>query len=340
MTIKALHIYATNGSTNSGDYFLGPSTKWRFEQIMNSSVNWQNFNVRKQVTDNDVAFFNTFDYVIVGGGGLMLPDTNPNNVSCWQWAISREKIEKIETKIYVIGIGLNWFFGQNITMPSRVSSKSEPERKEIFDKNIDTLVKKSEYFSMRHEGDVQELINYSNLEHKEKIFFEFCPVLEYTKQKYANGFNSGEFITFEIKDDRPERRYLGTSKNNFYKTLHSYMVHLKNNGEKLAVMSHDGSSTFMNYLNFKGFRDFKVLNNTVANEKKIIENYSKVKKLYCTAGHSQIMAHALGLDNYSLIGHNKLYYFLQDTNRTIPKHGMFVRDLTLNDLLNSHKGSR
>jgi hypothetical protein len=339
MTIKALHIYATGGGRNSGDFFLGPSTKWRFENIVNSQVQWTNFDVRKPVTDQDVQYFNSFDCVIVGGGGLMLPDTNPNNISCWQWAISKERIEQITSDIYVIGIGLNWFFNQNATMPSRTSPTSYPIRKAIFDQNIDTLIGNSAYFSIRHKGDIEELTSYSDLNNAEKIKFEFCPVLDYTIERHSSDFTSGEFITFEIKDDRPERRYVGTSRNEFYGTLYSYINHLKNNGQKIAVMSHDGSSTFINYLRFKKFNDFTILNNTIANEQKIIENYSKVKKLYCTAGHSQIMAHALGLDNYSLIGHNKLHYFLQDTGRTTPEHGVFVKDVTLDCLLDTLKRS-
>ena len=89
-------------------------------------------------------------------------------------------------------------------------------------------------------------------------------------------------------------------------------------GEEIAVMSHDGSSTFYQFLTNVGV-PFVYLNNSVAKEDRIIENYSKVKKLYCTAGHSQMTAHALGLDYYSLICHDKLKYFLQDT-------GNFTRD--------------
>ena len=96
---KALHIFAVNGKTNSGDFFLGPATKWKFEKIAGEEINWYNFDVRKPVTTNDVNYFNTFDYVVVGGGGLLLPDTNPNMTSCWQWAISSQLINQITSKM-------------------------------------------------------------------------------------------------------------------------------------------------------------------------------------------------------------------------------------------------
>ena len=114
---KALHIYAVNGKTNSGDLFLGPATKWQFEKLVDESVTWTNFDVRKKVTNKDVEYFNQFDFVVVGGGGLLLPDTNPNMTSCWQWAIPKNLIDEITSKIYVLGLGWNLFNNQKITMP-------------------------------------------------------------------------------------------------------------------------------------------------------------------------------------------------------------------------------
>jgi hypothetical protein len=139
--MKALHIFAVNGKTNSGDFFLGPATKDRFQKMIEEKVQWTNFNVRKFVTDSDVEYFNKFDALIIGGGGLFLPDTNPNIVSCWQWACSSALIEKITAKIYVIGIGWNHFYNQTIGMPNRHNSMEFSERFVIFKDNLETLLK-------------------------------------------------------------------------------------------------------------------------------------------------------------------------------------------------------
>lgn len=331
--MKALHIYATTGKRNSGDFFLGPSTKCRFENIINKKVNWSNFNVRKKVTEKDIQYFNTFDYIVVGGGGLFLPDTNPNDVSCWQWPIDKNLINKIQSKIYVISVGLNWFFEQDIRMSNRNNSNIIEKRKEIFKQNIDTLIEKSSHFSMRHNGDIKELLKFVKLNNSDKIMFEFCPVIEYVESKFKNNFSAGEYICFEIKDDRPNRRYIGTTRDRVYNILYKFILELKSRGEKIAIMSHDGSMTFAKYLNSKGFKDYKFLNNTIANQNSIIDNYKNVKKLYCSAGHSQMTAYALGLDFYSLVSHNKLKYFMDDTNKSMPSDGCYVKDLTLEKLL-------
>lgn len=327
--MKALHIFAVHGKVNSGDFFLGPSTKNTFEKMVSKDIQWTNFNVRKLVTPSDVEYFNKFDALIIGGGGLFLPDTNPNLTSCWQWACSSSLMRKIQTKIYVVGIGWNHFYNQTIGMPNRNNSMEFDERFEVFKDNAETLIDKSVFFSMRHKGDVERLRSHVDSRFHDKIIFEFCPVIDYVKYKYSHSFSTGDYHTFEIKDDRPNRRYHKKNRDTFYNELLLFIKGLISKGEKIAVMSHDGSSTFIRFLQSKSV-PFLFLNNTVANEKKIVENYSKVKKLYCTAGHSQMMAYALELPFYSLITHDKLKYFLEDKGMFSEENYCMVNDQDIN----------
>lgn len=309
---KALHIYAVHGKTNSGDFFLGPATKYRFEKIIEETVQWTNFDVRKRVTAKDIEYFNSFDYLVLGGGGLFLPDTNPNKISCWQWACPTELYKDIKTPLYAISVGWNHFYGQDITMPNRNTNDSDPSRLGIFKNNVEALLAISASFTMRHNGDCEQLKKIVDPKYHSKIKFSFCPVIEYVKERHAPTFpNVGEYHVFEIKDDRQNRRYHKTSLQDVYSQLFDYIKGLISAGEKVAVMSHDGSSSFYRYLKNRGLT-VPLLNNTVANEEAIIRNYSYVKRLYCTAGHSQMTAYALGVDFHSLITHDKLKYFLED----------------------------
>ena len=69
---------------------------------------------------------------------------------------------------------------------------------------------------MRHNGDIsmlKEIIGENN-----NIKFEFCPVNWYIKKYYLPNFkNIDNYIAFEIKDDRPNRRYYKIGKETFYK---------------------------------------------------------------------------------------------------------------------------
>ena len=314
--MKALHIYAVNGSRNSGDFFLGPATKHRFKSLVNEDVVWSNFDVRKVVTSKDIKYFNTFDSIVIGGGGLFLPDTNPNNISCWQWACPYELMVGIKSDIYVVGVGWNHFYDQTILMP-RGDNTEVSKRSHIFKQNIECLLNKSKMFSMRHRGDCEKLRSHVDERYHEKIKFEFCPVVEYIREKYKGFKSEGEYHAFELKDDRLHRRYNQKPVYKVYEELLEVIHVLQNKGEQVAIMSHDGSRTFYEFAKNSGLV-LPLINNAVADEGKIIGNYSKVKHLYCTAGHSQMMAYALNIPFTSLITHDKLRYFLEDINEDRP----------------------
>lgn len=328
---KAIHVYASKAKNNSGDFFLGPATKWKFEKTINKKLLWTSFDVRRKVDDKDIEFFNQHDYLVLGGGGLFLPDTNPNQISCWQWPIRSSDIKKINSKIHVVSIGWNHFYQQDITMSDRHSNSSIEIRRDIFKDNIETLLRKSESFTVRHKGDCEQIKRIVSPELHQKINFDFCPVVSYVRENFFPDFNNNKvYHAFEIKDDRPNRRYYKKGREKFYQELLQYINTLLSKQEKIAVMSHDGSSTFCRFLNNNKI-PFVVLDNSVANEVSIIENYSKVKKLYCMAGHSQMMAHALDLDYYSLITHDKLKFFLQDNGNFSQNNYCMVNEENINE---------
>lgn len=333
---KAVHLYVSGFKKNSGDFFLGSATKWKFEKIICEKVDWKTKDIRKVFDKKDLEEVNQCDYLLIGGGGLFLPDTNANNISCWQWPASKENIAKIKSDIYVISIGWNLFYNQKITMPNVNSDQEFRDRKNIFKENVETLIDKAAHFSVRHMGDREKIKEIVEERYHSKMKFEFCPVIEYIQSFYKESFvNEKIYHTFEIKDDRPQRRFYKKGRNRFYQELLTYIQSLIEKGEKIALMSHDGSHTFYNFLKQNEI-PFVLLDNSVANEKTIINNYSKVKKLYCTAGHSQMTAHALGLDYYSLICHDKSKYFLQDTGNFIDDRYCLVNEENINDKLSTH----
>ena len=329
--MRAIHLYASSVKFNSGDFFLGPATKYGFENLIDKEIDWTSFDIRSPMTLKTIDYLNSFDYIVIGGGGLILPDSNPNLNSGWQWGISTDLLNKINKQIYVMSIGYNLFYKQLITMPNRGDDKEIPERLNIFKTNITTLIDKSTHFSMRHTGDINSLIKIIGESYRNKITFEFCPVIGYVKSKYSIESN-GKYHAFEIKDDRPNRRYTGTTQINAYNKLLKYIEFLIDNNENIAVMSHDGSSSFYRFLLQNNIKPV-LLDNTCANEKGIINNYNKVKKLYCTAGHSQMTAHALNMNYFTLIGHPKVEYFLKDVNKFKEKYYAYLNDKNLTGIL-------
>jgi hypothetical protein len=317
---RALHLFPSDGHNNSGDFIIGPATKWHFEKnIVKEEIEWSNKNVRDYFEDKDADMVNKYDYLLIGGGGLILPDTNPNNISCWQWPVYCDTLRKITVPIYVLSIGYNLFYNQKITMMNQAVPSEIPQRSTIFKNNIETLIEISKHFSLRHNGDCDRLKEIVDPEYHDKIKFEFCPTIEFSKdykEKHKLSSDTRDIYAFEVKDDRPDRRYHNTSRQIFYDHLKNFILHLLSLNKKVCVLSHDGSTSFKSYLDKVGV-NVGFISNAFSTEEKIISNYLKIDKLFCMAGHSQMMGHALGCNVISMISHNKQKYFLEDIGEYI-----------------------
>lgn len=299
-----LHIYATTGGSNCGDFFIGNSTKYAVQKLLKEKIKWSNLDVRGNFNEKTIDYFNTFDYIVIGAGGLILPDTNPNNVSAWQFKFPTNLYKKIKSKVIVYGLGYNLFPKQEYK-----------NNKNIFKNNIEELIKISHIFYMRHRGDCEQLKKIVDPELHSKILFKFCPVTTYIRDNYLPTFTSHKiYHAFEVKDDRPHYRFYNSSRNELYNSILEYINLLIKRKEKIAIMKHDNSNSFINFLNNRNIT-YKILDNTIQNEQKIINNFSIVKKLYCMSGHGQMIADSLGVNYYSIITHSKLKFFLQDKDK-------------------------
>jgi hypothetical protein len=249
----------------------------------------------------------------VGGGGLILPDTNPNKISCWQWAISKRDIENIKIPIYVVSIGYNLFYNQTIGMPNRENNYEDNSRLKIFNDNIDCLIDKSEYFSVRHNGDIELLKQHVSQSLHNKIIFQFCPTIEYAKG-LAFKTEPGNTLAFEIKEDRTWRRYYNTSKEKVFSDILKFCTEIKHQKD-IAILLHEPyNNAIVQYLNDNGVKT-KVIQNFEVSAQKMIENFQSIDILYCMAGHSQMISMAVGCNTKSIITHNKLKFYLEDIGR-------------------------
>lgn len=317
MTIRVAHIYASDAIKNSGDFLIGIATKKYFKDKIlqiDDDIIFEDINCRQIFDIELINGLNNFDYIIIGAGGLILPDTFHNTVSCWQLGIPTYMYNKILKPIYVISIGFNLFYNQTINMYERESNISDISRQQIFKDNIIELIKISKYFTMRHNEDINQLIQIIGSEYIDKIKLEFCPTIWYSSQiKKIFNINNKKYIAIEIKDDREWRRYYDISKTKFYSELEKVVLYCLENKIDIAYLSHDGSKNFYNYLKSKNI-DIYYIDNSVADEDKIYNNYESIKTLICSAGHSQMIAYALGIDIITLVSHPKTKNFCEDNN--------------------------
>lgn len=319
MSIKVAHIYASNAKSNSGDFMIGIAYKKYFKEVIlkKDDVVFENFDCRNAglYNNQNIQKLNNFNYILVGGGGLILPDSTPNKTSAWQWVISNQNILKISKPIYVLSVGYNLFFNQNMNMTSRVNNNQDNSRMTIFKKSITTLINKSKKFTLRHNNDVKNVLNIVGSEYKNKVEYEKCATVwyvnKYWKPHMINIKNIDKFIAIEIKDDRQWRRYYKIGKIKYYNQLLEFIKYCIKNNKKILYLSHDGSRDFYNYIRSNKI-NIPYLDNSCANEKKIKENYSKIHTILCSAGHSQMMSDGLGIKLVSLVTHPKIKNYCDD----------------------------
>lgn len=327
------HIYACNAKSNSGDFMIGIATKKYFEdKIINTKCKFVDIDCRNNMffNENNINKLNDFDYILVGAGGLILPDSANNNNSCWQWNIHKDMYNKINKPLYIISIGYNLFFNQKITMYNRHNNDEELIKYDIFKDNIIALINKAKHFTLRHHSDVNNLLNIIGDKYKNKIKYEMCPTVWYVNKYWKDVIikNENKYIAIEIKDDREWRRYYNIGKNNYYNILKEFIIYCTKNNINICYLSHDGSKNFYNFLK-KYNINIPYLDNSIANEEKIKQNYNKINTILCSAGHSQMISYGLGIKIISLVSHPKLKNFCNDIN---DMNYIDINDLSLNIL--------
>jgi len=313
--MRIAHIYATSAKKNSGDFMIGIATKRYFlEEVLKTSDNAEfvDINCRKaeNFTEAKVKELNNFDYLIIGAGGLILPDSSPNKISGWQLHLHKSLYNLIQKPIYVISIGYNLFYNQNINMPHKNTNLQEKFRTKLFTENILTLINQAKHFTLRHKHDVlhlQRLIGHC------EVSYEMCPTVWYARKYWEK--SQGDMVAIEVKDDRKWRRYHKVGKENFYHQLSIFAVKALQMGKKVCYLSHDGSRDFYNYLIAKGIK-IPYLDNSVADEELIRQNYAKIGVLLCSAGHSQMIGYGNGIKIISMVSHPKLHNFCYDVDNT------------------------
>ena len=85
---------------NSGDTVLFKLTQKLFNKFQNN-IEWTNKNLWEPIDEDDINKINTnFDFILIGGGGLLLIDQKgaENSKSGWQFNCSTPLIKKISIR--------------------------------------------------------------------------------------------------------------------------------------------------------------------------------------------------------------------------------------------------
>ena len=297
---------------NAGDNNLVLAMQDSINKILpeGQKISFLNKRVRDKLNNEDIFLLNNSQGIIIGGGGLFLKDTNPNEISGWQFPISIEQISEINVPVIMLSVGYNRFRNQEDIEP-------------YFYNNINAFVEKAKFVGLRNTGSIRALKKYLREDLHKKLVFHPCPTTILSKIYDIPKMKKREFIALECAFDRSELRY-GSKKEEILTSIANVIKILSKNFEIKYYSHMERDLEMLPYLDKQNV-DYKVVRlNKSINQNDFIDYYSTPALVMGMRGHAQMIPFGCGTPILSIISHDKLAWFLEDIHH--PEWGVDVLD--------------
>lgn len=299
---KVTHVAYFVSRGNAGDILL----PYVLEDLANTGlrrpIKWNAQHVHKVVTPKDVRRINRTRGLVIGGGGLFLKDTNPNDLSGWQWSCSIEALDAIKVPLVLFAVGYNRFRGQEEFAP-------------LFKEHLTQTVSKALYVGLRNHGSVRRTREYLPDSLKEKVRFQPCMTTLLAR------LYPGIFARPVPKNERPhiavncafDRVYLRLGER-LAATLDELACVLKKLSKDAAISYYAHSVSDEHFLPFLDSRQvpYEHVKLYAMTSRQIIEAYRKPSLVVGMRGHAQLIPFGCQTPIFSLVSHDKMQWFLDD----------------------------
>jgi len=318
---KYLAHFGLHNPGNAGDTLLFLAVRKLFDDV-NGSNHWKLERLWDEITDATVGRLNKRSKgIIVGGGGLLLRDTNANQKSGWQWSCSVDQLRQIQVPIVIFAIGYNRFRNQEDFDP-------------IFKEHIQETVSQSLFFGLRNHGSIRALTPYLEDSQISKLKFQPCPttILSYLyPEKVSQLLEQGkQELTLNMSFDRRQLRF-GLDEDKILTSIARAMKWANQKGWKINLAVHcPGDDNIEPWLLNEQVTFHKVQLRGKPPEE-VLNFYSKMPLTIGMRGHSQMIPFGMGNAIISLISHDKLGFFLEDIDH--PEWGINVHSQNIEDEL-------
>lgn len=293
---RAVHLSYFRGWENAGDTVLSKCVRDSFREIRPQS--WKLREVTAPVNQKLIREINNGGFLLIGGGGLLLPDSNPNSKSGWQWAASREDIDQIKVPIFIYAIGYNYFHGQ------------EPER--LFKESLAHIIRRSSFFSLRNHGSIRAVSHLVPPDLHHRIRFQPCPTtLIRHLTPSVPPKKSTKNIAINMAFDRYPKRF-GPY---IYVILDQLALALKaisKKGYRIFNICHLKEDAKFEISLDKHQVEYQTIQLQFALPGEVYRVYNNMDLVMGMRGHAQMIPFGLNCKIISLGSHNKLRYFLED----------------------------
>ncbi|MEU1701669.1 polysaccharide pyruvyl transferase family protein [Streptomyces sp. R17] len=306
------------GRENAGDKVLPEAVRLCFGPDTGPR-RWYAQPVHRLVDEAALEELNARRGVVVGGGGLFLPDTSPNGNSHWQWNVPDTLLERLTAPLAVFAVGYNVFDGQ-------------PYRRARFAESLRVLVERSAFFGLRNHGSIDRVRELLPAGLRDRVRYQPCPttVARRLVPGWTDPAERTDTVLVNCAYDRAGLRF-GHDYGHFLAQTAFALRGLRERADVRYAAHMPADERFVDDLR-------RVHGLTLPVEQLYERTNGEIRALFRTSrlvigmrGHAGMIPFGCGTPILSLVSHPKLAYFLSDIGRE--EWGLSVHDRDLGPLL-------
>jgi hypothetical protein len=278
---------------NTGDVILYNRLEYIFDITMEIKNIWYHRLAFGEITRLEIFLINKYaKVIIIGGHGLLMPDSNKNINSGWGFNIKIENLEKIKPPIVFFAVGYNVFHGENSFIP-------------IFRNHITKCLEKSLFFGLRNYGSINAVKEYLPSYLHSKISYQPCmTTMTSIYPNYPN--ETGIFktkpaneIAISVAFNHFENRF-GSNYQSIFEQLIKYCQTMEQKGFKIILCGHHVLDTHNKHIKYFKRHGFLIRPLYKCSENTVYEFYKNKKLVIGMRGHGLMIPFGLNVPVLSL----------------------------------------
>ncbi|WP_055691482.1 glycosyltransferase [Streptomyces prasinus] len=303
---------------NAGDKLLPETVRLGFGPDT-TSRRWHSVHAHRLFDKAALERVNARRGLVIGGGGLFIPDTMPNGNSAWQWNVPDEHLRAVDVPIMVYAVGFNAFDGQSY-------------RAGRFRESLRLLVEKSAFFGLRNHGSIAKVRAMLPGHLHDRVRFQPCPttVSRHLVPGWTDPAEREDTVLLNAAYDRAGLRF-GHDYGHFLAEIAKAVRGIGAHTEVRCVAHSLDDERIAFDLRREHGISLPVIPMYDFDNDAIRDLYARTRLVIGMRGHAGMIPFGVGTPIVSLISHPKMAYFLADIER--PEWGVSVHDRNLGAVL-------
>lgn len=302
------------GQENAGDKVLPEAVRLCFGTDTGPRA-WYRQPVHRLVDEAALEELNARRGVVIGGGGLFLPDTSPNGNSHWQWNIPDDVLARLTAPLAVFAVGYNVFDGQLY-------------RRSRFAGSLRALVERSAFFGLRNHGSIERVRELLPAGLRDRVRYQPCPttVARYLVPGWTDPVVRDDTVLVNCAYDRAGLRF-GHDYGDFLAHMATALRGLRDRTGVRYAAHMPADERFVHDLRREHGISLPVEQLYDMSNDGIRDLFRRSRLVIGMRGHAGMIPFGCGTPILSLVSHPKLAYFLSDIGRA--EWGLSVHDRDL-----------